>query len=742
MPLSKASFSHPAGIDVMVCSQQKKEICFVADQGNNVIRFIDGVKSINCPKLVGTLKIHPVPEKWRPEGLAVINDTTLAITSCTILGLVRLDKSLLNGQLIKIVSNLRSPRGLCLHPRKPNSIIVADENVVKEINTISKETAVVAQGFHTAFDISVTANGQIGITDVGSHKVNLLEWTDDEGIWVKSTVIGSGKAGCRDGNATTAELHEPTGITFDMNSALICCIGGRNHGCIKLYSQLGFAAEFMSNIRGIYDAIGFLPKKEHNMKRKSYSTPILPFKDGIKKLASSLAFMETIMSKRKLHLQKRCLDGSDGSFYTQTLEGFAESVTSLQCHSSAFEELNIDTANINLYAFTNESRKEHNFAKHKQSGQYRHPTMQQYSCAKGCEEQEIIKKLCSCPHSYHTNAFQAYQATHRSPLSSISVIKEYREIKDSLQPEKEILTEEECNALKEDLQKARVMNKLTKALPTQNVRDVYRTRCGYAPCIIEQVDATLFHEEDGHERYYPSFQQLMNELNKNTDNNDEVGTQIARNNDYSLLAGDIVAVNPGTENGIPSGDKWWLLQVNKALPSNKCSSGCHVSVFWLEMLPSSQQPENGCALKLQKGSAKTYYGSLIKKNEKPVVIPIEQLESGWQDGAVVYKLSQEFVHNLNGISDDFRSTLSTKPDDSESQSDSGSEDEETTRELAHFVQEEVLQLSRRRIIRGREGQNIRSYAELSGQRQKRILRKKRTDLLGINTNMLVSADKE
>ena len=97
---------------------------------------------------------------------------------------------------------------------------------------------------------------------------------------------------------------------------------------------------------------------------------------------------------------------------------------------------------MNLYAFSNESRKEHNFAKHKQSGQYRHPTMQEYSRAKGCEEEQI-KKLCECPHSYHTNAFQAYQATHKFPLSSISVIKEYREIKDNLRHEEIALTEEE-----------------------------------------------------------------------------------------------------------------------------------------------------------------------------------------------------------------------------------------------------------------------------------------------------------
>lgn len=45
----------------------------------------------------------------------------------------------------------------------------------------------------------------------------------------------------------------------------------------------------------------------------------------------------------------------------------------------------------------------------------------------------------------------------------------------------------------------------------------------------------------------------------------------------------------------------------------------------------------------------------------------------------MYKLSQEFVYNLDGISDDFRSTLSRKPNESESRSGSSSEDEETTR---------------------------------------------------------------
>ncbi|CAB4031265.1 Hypothetical predicted protein, partial [Paramuricea clavata] len=116
------------------------------------------------------------------------------------------------------------------------------------------------------------------------------------------------------------------------------------------------------------------------------------------------------------------------------------------------------------------------------------------------------------------------------------------------------------------------------------------------------------------------------------------------------------------------------------------------------------------------------------------------LNAGWQDGAVVYKLTQEFIHNLDKLSDEFRDKLFGQYE-SEDNSDSDSDDEETsvTQKLSHEVQEEVLQMSRRRIIRSRAGQNISSYAELSGQRQKRGSRTQRTHMLGQNTDEIVSA---
>lgn len=82
MPSSKASFRHPAEIDVIIFSPLKKEICFVADSGNHAIRYIDGVQNIEGPKLVGTLAIHPVVAYWKPEGLAVLSTKKNTVCNC------------------------------------------------------------------------------------------------------------------------------------------------------------------------------------------------------------------------------------------------------------------------------------------------------------------------------------------------------------------------------------------------------------------------------------------------------------------------------------------------------------------------------------------------------------------------------------------------------------------------------------------------------------------------------------
>ena len=109
------------------------------------------------------------------------------------------------------------------------------------------------------------------------------------------------------------------------------------------------------------------------------------------------------------------------------------------------------------------------------------------------------------------------------------------------------------------------------------------------------------------------------------------------------------------------------------------------------------------------------------------------------DWAAVNKLTQEFMDNLGKLSSEFRDKLFQLLVSKESD-DSDSDDEETyvTQELSHKVQQEVLQISRRRIICSRTGQNILSYADLIGQRASRISKTKRTHMLGPDTVKIAS----
>ena len=130
---SKASFSHPAGIDVLMIQPGKNEIAFVYDKGNSCIRFIKGVHSFQGDKFVGTLKVQSIPANWKPEGLAVISKDTLAVTEGTTVNLVYMETSYNAGQLVKVVDNLEAPHGFC-PSRTEGTVFVADGHSIKEIN--------------------------------------------------------------------------------------------------------------------------------------------------------------------------------------------------------------------------------------------------------------------------------------------------------------------------------------------------------------------------------------------------------------------------------------------------------------------------------------------------------------------------------------------------------------------------------------------------------------------------------
>ena len=63
-------------------------------------------------------------------------------------------------------------------------------------------------------------------------------------------------------------------------------------------------------------------QRRNKTSRKTDPTAKSPFIPGTHKLINSLSFLEGIMARRKAYLHKNGLDGTDGSIYTKTLEGF------------------------------------------------------------------------------------------------------------------------------------------------------------------------------------------------------------------------------------------------------------------------------------------------------------------------------------------------------------------------------------------------------------------------------------
>lgn len=51
---------------------------------------------------------------------------------------------------------------------------------------------------------------------------------------------------------------------------------------------------------------------------------------------------------------------------------------------------------------------------------------------------------------------------------------------------------------------------------------------------------------------------------------------------------------------------------------------------------------------------KVYYGSIIKDDNTPLVIPVEELNSGWQSGHVMYASTDEYCLQLDKMSDAYQ----------------------------------------------------------------------------------------
>ena len=263
------------------------------------------------------------------------------------------------------MDNLESPCGLC-PSETAETFLIADGKTIKEFDFQQRSAKVVAEGFKQAFDVALSACGDLGVTK--AHKVFVMK-KEENGRYRLQNTIGIGTTGCSDGPSSKAELPEPTGLCFDFNSAIICCFGGFKNGYIKLYSSVDFFCKFMAAIRQIYHAIGFLPKKSQNQLAQAGKNPSTPFVEGIQQLLVPLNYLESITTQRKKYLNMATA-GPEGTIYHVSVEGLARTVKALETHAKSLEFLGIEDAldRFNLYTFLKESQKEHGFAKHKHKG--------------------------------------------------------------------------------------------------------------------------------------------------------------------------------------------------------------------------------------------------------------------------------------------------------------------------------------------------------------------------------------
>lgn len=111
-----------------------------------------------------------------------------------------------------------------------------------------------------------------------------------------------------------------------------------------------------------------------------------------------------------------------------------------------------------------------------------------------------------------------------------------------------------------------------------------------------------------------------------------------------------------------------------------------------------------------------YYGSIIKDDNTPLVIPVEELNSGWLGGHVMYAFTDKYCLRLDEMSNAFQSYLTGLNE--ETSEDLESDDEHEQQTDVHEVELTAMQ-HRRRVVRNAEGQILTSYRDLSNPRSTR-----------------------
>ena len=137
-----------------------------------------------------------------------------------------------------------------------------------------------------------------------------------------------------------------------------------------------------------------------------------------------------------------------------------------------------------------------------------------------------------------------------------------------------------------------------------------------------------------------------------------------------------------------------------------------------------------------------YFGSIIKDNKIPVVVPVEELSSGWQNRHVLYTFTNEYCNHLDELSDALRrelhiaeSNVGESDVDSESDDDDDDDDDDGVQQIVIHEVELTASEHRRSVVRNVEGQILTSYTDLLNPRPARRQPRQTQHLTQVKTEL-------
>ena len=221
--------------------------------------------------------------------------------------------------------------------------------------------------------------------------------------------------------------------------------------------------------------------------------------------------------------------------------------------------------------------------------------------------------------------------------------------------------------------------------PSQNVRDKYKAKCGFAPTVITAP-----------QRKPVSSQAYQTAVTR-------AESQVYEPMNTFLNAGDIVAVIAGTIDGKHSKELWWLAQLTRDLTAQGPTSDSQIYANWLEY---QSQNESHQTFKLSESHEITlYYGNIIMDSEEnPFIIEPNTYMKKTHQGDIHFQIDSSILEDLTHQSKGIQSHES-----SESEIDiSDEEDDIKTRGLQDL---ECVPRTRSRDIY-RKGMKYNTYKDM------------------------------